>query len=148
MGYIKIRFSEDISKGDFDMQRNITDMFRAVNPSYTPSRNIWRPHVDIYETPDEIIVLAEISGVIKEDIKLEANSRSLKISGKRKESFLNKPMKYLLAEIPYGYFERALSMPVPIDTESIAATYSNGLLQVVIKKRPVDLTQKILIQTK
>lgn len=130
------------------MQRNINDMFRAINPSYTPSRNIWRPHVDIYETPDEIIVLAEISGVIKDDIKLEVNSRSLKISGRRKESFISKSMKYILAEISYGYFERALSMPVPVDTDHVTATYSNGLLQIVIKKRPVDLTQKIVIQTK
>lgn len=148
MGYIKIRFGDDFFKGDADMQRNITDMFRAINPSYSPSRNIWRPHVDIYETPDEIIVLAEISGVIKDDIKLEVNSRSLKISGRRKGTFLNKSMKYILAEISYGYFERALAMPVPIDTENIAATYSNGLLQVTIKKRPVDTTQKIVIHTK
>ena len=148
MGYIKIRFGDDIFKGDPEMHRNITDMFRAINPSYTPSRNIWRPHVDIYETPDEIIVLAEISGVIKDDIKIEVNSRALKISGRRKGSFPSKSMKYILAEISYGYFERALSMPVPIDTDNVTATYSNGLLQIIIKKRPVDLTQKIVIQTK
>jgi HSP20 family protein len=39
--------------------------------------------MDIYETPEEIIVRAEIAGVDKDNLEVEINSRAVKIKGRR-----------------------------------------------------------------
>ncbi|MBU3930949.1 MAG: Hsp20/alpha crystallin family protein, partial [Proteobacteria bacterium] len=52
-----------------------------------------------------------------------------------------------LAEIPCGYFERSLALPALIDTESAVAVYRDGLLEIRLTKRPVDLIHKINIQS-
>jgi HSP20 family protein len=45
----------------------------------------WTPSMDIYETPEEIIIRAEIAGVDKEDLEVEINSKAVRIYGKRRE---------------------------------------------------------------
>jgi len=147
MDFIRIRFGDDFFTGDPDIHKSIADMFRVAKPAYAPSQHIWRPHMDIYETPQEIIVIAEIAGVKKEDIQLEVTSKSLKIFGKRQEQVLKKGAKYRLAEISYGYFERSLTMPSLIEIDTVIATYADGVLQIKLSKLPADRCQKILIKT-
>jgi HSP20 family protein len=117
-----------------------------IGPRFGPAEYIWKPRIDIYETPGEIIVLIDIAGVRKEDIRLDIGRSTLKIYGMRREKELSRQVRYRLAEIPYGYFERSLSFPVPVDTDSAAASYRDGLLQVSIAKMSADNFHKIRIQ--
>jgi HSP20 family protein len=101
--------------------------------------------VDIYESPDEIMIVTDIAGVKTEDLYVEVHRRVLRIYGKRVPP-AGGNTRYHLAEIPYGYFERNLSLPLPIDTESIKATYADGLLQIRMAKLPLNRVRKISIQ--
>jgi HSP20 family protein len=147
MDFIRIRFGDDFFTGDPEIHKSIADMFRTAKPAYAPSQHIWRPHLDIYETPSEIVIMAEIAGVKQEDIQLEVSSKSLKIFGKRLQKVLKKGAKYRLAEISYGYFERNLSMSSPIEMDTVIATYTDGVLQIKLSKLPSDRCQKIMIKT-
>ncbi len=102
--------------------------------------------MDIYETPTEIVIQAEIAGIRSEDIHLEIGTRSVKISGVRETCPRGGEARYRLAEIPCGYFERTLSFTTPIDTEKAEAVYRDGLLEIRLTKRPLDRIQKISIQ--
>jgi HSP20 family protein len=101
--------------------------------------------MDIYETPDEIIIRAEVAGVKKEDLDVEINSRAVKLSGSRQEIPSIKNSTYRLAEIQYGQFERVLYLPAPIDTEIVSSTYAEGFLQIRLAKMPTGRTYKIPI---
>ena len=70
----------------------------------------------------------------------------MKISGTREGGPREEDARYRLAEIPCGYFERTLSLPVLIDTETAAAVYRDGLLEIRLAKRPLDRIHKISIQ--
>jgi len=141
---IKIRFS-DLGGIDAEFRRGIDEMFRLINSTFTVFQNVWRPQVDIYESPDEIMILTDIAGVKKEDLYVEIDLRVLRIYGKR-EKPLTGNTRYHLAEIPYGYFERNLSLPCSVDTDSLKATYTDGLLQIWMAKLPLNKVHKIPVQ--
>jgi len=85
MDYIKIRFISDFDQLDSKFEKTIDEMFRSISPMFTLSARKWKPQMDIYETPDEILILAEIAGVNKEDLELEISSKAVKIYGNRTE---------------------------------------------------------------
>ena len=145
MDYIKIRFTSDFDQLDSEFEKTIDDMFRSISPMFTLAKRMWKPQMDIYETPDEIIILAEIAGVNKEDLELEISSKAVRIYGNRNEFPRVENATYRLAEIQYGRFERILFLPAPIDPEVVSASYSNGFLQARLAKLSLDKTHKIPI---
>ncbi len=145
MDYIKIKFSKESDRLSSDTATGIEDMFRSMNPLFAFPEGVWKPQMDIYETDEEIIVLAEIAGVDKENLCVEISTRAAKIYGERTEIPKLKNSTYRLAEIQYGKFERILFLPAPIDTEKVIATYFNGLLQIRLAKLPPDRTHSIPI---
>ena len=145
MDYIKIRFTDDFDQLESEFEKTFEDMFRAISPMFTLAERKWKPQMDIYETPDEIIILAEIAGVNKEDLELEISSKAVKVQGNRTEFPRVENATYRLAEIQYGRFERILYLPSPIDPEVVSASYSNGLLTIRLAKLLLDKTRKIPI---
>ena len=145
MDYIKIRFTKESDQLSSDIGRGIEDMFRSMRPLFALPEGVWKPQMDIYETDEEIIIIAEIAGVDKENLGVEINTRAAKIYGDRAEMPRVKNSTYRLAEIQYGKFERILFLPEPIDTDKVIATYFNGLLQIRLVKLPPDRTHRIPI---
>ena len=145
MDYIKIRFGNDFDRLSSTFERTIEHMFRSTGPMFMLSERTWKPQMDIYESPEEILILAEIAGVNKEKLELEINSKAVRIHGSRPEMPRMKDSTYRLAEIQYGQFERVLFLPAPIDTDKVTASYQNGFLQIRLTKIPRDVTHKIPI---
>ena len=147
MNYIRIRFGEDLPDIDAQFQKTVNEMFSLINPLFLHRQNVWHPQIDIYEQEDEIIVLAEMSGVRSEDIDVILGRTSIKIYGIRKKPLPTDQMRYRLAEIHYGNFERTVSLPAPIDTEHVTATCTDGLLQIRLPKSvPDHQLRKIIVQ--
>ncbi|OIP92342.1 MAG: heat-shock protein Hsp20 [Syntrophobacterales bacterium CG_4_8_14_3_um_filter_58_8] len=146
MDYIKIRFVENPEGVESEFHRTVEEMLRAAQPRFTLSRQRWRPQIDIYETREEIVILAEIAGVPREEINLEIGPRTVKISGAREGGPREEDARYRLAEIPCGHFERNLTLPVPIDMETVRAVCRDGILEIRLAKRPLDRVHKISIQ--
>ena len=147
MDYIKIKFGGNFDPTGSGMGKTIHDIFRPrpVNPMFSSREHMWTPQMDIFETPEEIMIWAEISGVEKEDLELEIDSRAVKISGIRREMSRVPNGTYRLAEIQYGRFERILYLPSPVDTEVVSSSFNNGLLKIRIAKPKRDQVHKIPI---
>lgn len=145
MDYIKIRFIDDFEQASSMFEKTVEDMFRSINPIFTLAERTWKPQMDIYETPEEVIVLAEIAGVNKEDLRVEIGSKAVKIYGMRREAPRLENATYRLAEIQHGEFGRILFLPALIDTDSVSASYINGFLQIRLAKLPIYKTRNIPI---
>lgn len=145
MSFIKVRFAEEIGYIDAEYRRSFDEMFRLLHSTFTVFHSVWSPHVDVYESPEEVIILADIAGVHKDDLYVEIDRRLLRIYGKR-EKPITERTRFHRAEITYGYFERKLALPFPIDIDSVKATYADGLLQIRIAKVPLEKVHKISIQ--
>jgi HSP20 family protein len=103
--------------------------------------------MDMYETPNEIVIRAEIGGVDREDLEVEISSKAVRIQGKRLAPASDSSCTYRLAEIQYGRFERILFLPSPIDPDKVSAAAKNGLLELRLVKRPMDQTYKVPISS-
>jgi len=146
MEYIKIRFLDDFSHLGSKFEKTIEDMFRSMSPAFTLAERSWKPPMDMNETPEEIVIVAEVSGVERDDLEVEISSKAVRIQGKRFARHCSDNATYRLAEIQYGKFERILFLPAPIDPEVVSASYQNGLLEIRLAKQPAEKTHKIPIQ--
>ena len=147
MEYVKIKFGSNFDPTGQGPGKANHEIFRPrpVSPMFSSREHIWTPQMDIFETPEEIMIWAEISGVEKADLDLEINSRAVKVSGIRKEMSRVSNGTYRLAEIQYGRFERILYLPSPVDTEVVSSSYSNGMLKIRIAKLLQKAVHKIPI---
>jgi len=147
MDYIKIRFGDNFPELHPGIEKTIEDMFQAIGPIFKISERSWKPQMDMFETPEEIVVIAEIAGVAKENLEVEINSKAVRIYGIREVAPRMDGARYRLAEIQYGSFERILFLPSQIDPEVVSASYSNGLLNIRMAKIVLNKTYKIAIDS-
>ena len=148
MDYIKIRFGNDVERFSSRFEKTFEEIFgsQGMSPMFSSAQRTWAPQMDVYETPDEIVIRAEIAGVAKEDLEVEVNSKAVRISGVRSEMSRVDDATYRLAEIQYGSFERVLFLPSPIDTEVVSSSYSNGFLHIRLAKLYSNRTHRIPIE--
>jgi len=95
----------------------------------------WLPPTDVYETEEEFVVLMDLPGTEREEIKISFTEGVLTIRGERQEKARGPHVRYHQMEISYGPFQREIHFPVPLRAEEIKAQYRQGLLKVVLPKR-------------
>ncbi len=100
-------------------------------PSRFPDM-MWAPDVDVFEREGKVIVRADLPGVKKDDISVEVVENALVIRGSRKEEKEVKKENYYRSERFEGEFSRAIRVPEGVDTNTIEATYQDGVLEVTI----------------
>jgi HSP20 family protein len=143
MNFIKIKFGSNFEE---EFQKAVHEVFHLVSPVFKYYESIWRPNIDVYESMDEIIILADLAGLKKEELHIELDHRKIKIAGVRKAIADLKDARYRLAEIPRGYFERSLALPETVDAESAIASYADGVLMIRVNKLAANKTRRIQIK--
>lgn len=102
----------------------------------------WAPLVDIYEKEDEIVVEAEIPGVIEKDITVTVHSNCLEVKGIKRETAVSEKTKYLRLEREYGGFRQLIVLPSSVRPDEAKATLENGVLSIVLKKHARTIRAK------
>ena|SRR5215469_2097167 len=105
----------------------------------------WAPAVDIYETENELVVMADLPDVEDKDIDVRVENNTLTIHGERKFSNQIHEDNYLRVERAYGTFTRSFSLPNTVNTEAIKAEHKNGVLTVHMPKREETKPKQIKI---
>jgi HSP20 family protein len=106
----------------------------------------WTPAVDIYETPTDLVVQAELPGVKPDDVQIELTDDRLVLRGKREKPSTDEQATYHLLERHYGEFERSFALNVPVDIEKAEATYRDGVLTVRLPKIAPKQAKRIAIK--
>ncbi len=117
------------------MERMLGTIFDEMRPTMFSVEKVWRPPIDIYETPEEVMVLVEIAGMSKRDINVTMEDEVLRISGTRPDYSPSTKMKLHQMEIDYGKFERTIKISLPIDVQKITAHYKEGFLKITLLKK-------------
>ena len=144
MTYVKIRFG---SSFEDEFQKVVDEVFHLVRPAFRNYECIWRPNIDVYESVDEIIVLADMAGLNKEELHIEVDRKKVKIAGIRKVIQILENARYCQAEIPHGYFERQVVLPAAVEAQSATASYADGILMIRMNKLPLTKTHRVAINT-
>jgi HSP20 family protein len=135
MELIKIRFGSQADPNNAAVEKSLSDLFRSVRPQFNCSECPWSPPMDMIETPDEIVIFAEIAGVDPAELTVEISARAVKIRGRRRVAAPESDTSYRLVEINYGGFERTLSLPRAVDSEQVSASCTRGMLQIRLAKK-------------
>lgn len=108
-------------------------------------RGTWLPPVDVAEEDDRLVVRAEIPGVKKEDIDVQFENGMLTIRGERKLEKPENGRNYHRVERIYGSFTRSFTLPASVDPDRITASYTDGVLELMVPKREEAKPKQIRI---
>ncbi|WP_029030376.1 Hsp20/alpha crystallin family protein [Salinarimonas rosea] len=96
------------------------------------------PALDVTEGANEIEITAELPGVAREDVTVEAADGALVIRGEKKsaredETKTDGAAAHVL-ERSYGSFLRRVALPFAVDPETIEASFQDGVLTVRVPR--------------
>lgn len=144
------------------------ELMREMNRVFEEFRPFWRhrifgplrrwkeypsevkqPPVDVMETPDSIIVTAELPGIEKENVDVHITDDSIEIKGEMKEEKVEEGEDYYKKERSYSSFYRELPLPTEVVSDKATATLNNGVLEVRIPKAtPEEKPRKRKVEVK
>jgi HSP20 family protein len=120
------------------------DPFREMAPFFRGERE-WMPAFEVRENKDSYTFKCDLPGVKKEDIEVTLTGNRLSISGKREAEQETKQDTYYAFERSYGSFVRVFTLPDGIDTEHLKSELKDGVLTLVVPKKPEAQAKKIPI---
>ncbi|MEK7504923.1 MAG: Hsp20/alpha crystallin family protein [Patescibacteria group bacterium] len=103
--------------------------------------------VDVYQTPNAIVVKTMIAGVRLEDLNVTITREMVTIKGKRDEEPGISNDDYFQQELYWGSFSRTILLPAEVEAEDAEATESHGLLTIVLPKIDKEKTKRLKIRT-
>jgi HSP20 family molecular chaperone IbpA len=100
------------------------------------------PAVDIYENEDEILLHADMPGVVKEDVSVHIDNGTLSLSGVRK---IGKKGVAKWEEFGDVEYVRSFSVPQTIDAQRVEAELREGVLKLHLPKSEAAKPKRIEI---
>lgn len=91
--------------------------------------------VDMYHTPDMVVVRSLVPGVDPEHIEISLHNDLLTVRGHRHEPEEIYDDHFFHRECFWGIFSRSVVIPIPIDEEGVKAFFKNGLVVIEIPKK-------------
>ncbi len=118
----------------FSLMKRFSDEFDRMFGPFVPraEMDIFAPPLEIKHEGGNLVVVAELPGIAKEDIKVEVIEDSLVIEGEKKKMKEEKGEGYYRTERAYGKFSRSIPLPNGAKTDQVKAELTNGILKVVI----------------
>ena len=95
--------------------------------------------MDLAEADDSFLVLIDLPGVKKEEIKVEVEQNTITVSGERK---MEEESKLLIQERTQGTFNKVITLPESADMDTVMAKYEDGVLSIVVSKKEECKTER------
>jgi HSP20 family protein len=103
--------------------------------------------VDVYQTPEMIVIKSMIAGVRPEDLDVSITRDMVTIRGKREEERVAKEEDYFARELYWGSFSRTIQLPEEIDVDEAEAIEKHGLLILKLPKLDKKRQSKLKVRT-
>jgi HSP20 family protein len=102
------------------------------------------PPVNVFQQEDDLVVIAEMPGVKKEDIDISIKRDQLRIAGKRSIDY-DDNTRIHRQERKAGTFDRTFTLPVEIQADAVKAEYQDGLLALHLPRAEKDRPRRVEI---
>ena len=107
-----------------------------------------QPPVNIVETPEAFTLQVLAPGKVKENFGLSMEKNLLTISYHTPEAASTNEVKYVRKEFSIANFKRTFTVSDTVDATKIDATYTNGILEIVLPKKEETVLQPTTISIK
>lgn len=125
-----------------DINVNQTEENRAER---TRTGQYYRPHVDILEKDDDLVLVADMPGVKNDAIDINFEDGVLTIEGSVEPRYGDK-VNFLLCEYGIGDFYRTFRVSEQVDSNRIHAEYADGVLTIHLPKAEQAKPRKIMVK--
>ena len=130
---------------DLQVQETEKQEVAESSAERTRDRPAFVPRADIYETDDEIVVVADMPGVDEDTVDITLENNVLTINGYA-EPVETKGYTLAYAEYRVGDYERAFSLSDEIDREKIEAKLKDGVLRLHLPKVTEARVRRIAVK--
>lgn len=120
------------------------ELLRGLLPEGAFSPGVF-PAVNIYDDGESFLVRAEIPGIDKDSLEITARGEQLTLRGERVIEPAAAPASYHRRERESGQFRRVVTLPQQVDAGQVAATYRDGVLEVVLPRVTEAQPRKIQV---
>ena len=104
--------------------------------------------LDVVENENEVVVKASVPGLKPEDIDITVVGETLTIKGQTKTEKKEEKSNYLLQERRFGSFQRAITLPVDVQSDKAQAEFDNGVLTLTLPKAEAVKPKQIKVNMK
>jgi HSP20 family protein len=124
-----------------ELTRLLEDYLQPAEPAHQPPPatgvgypSDWSPPLDVYESAEELIILAEIPGVDPNSIDLAVTGNVLSLRGV-KELTVPPNAQLQLQERSLGSFHRQIALPNDVDSDRTDAQARHGVLTIRLPRK-------------
>ena len=122
------------------------DFARPEGAQETLAQGNFIPAVDVYEDEQKLMLKLEVPGIRQEDLDVRIENQLLTVRGERRFEAEEKEENFHRIERRFGTFARTFTLPVSVDTASIAAKYENGVLAIQLAKKEAAKPKQVKIE--
>jgi HSP20 family protein len=116
---------------------------RAIQPEGTRTRERYAtPPVDIYETPEGLVVIADVPGVTPDQFDVRVDNHILTIRGQAAHGLPGEPT---YGEYELVHYFRQFELSAKVDESQIAADLKQGVLTLTLSKVAEAQPRKIAV---
>lgn len=127
-----------------EMQAKVKAEAPAKGERVRPGR-VFVPAVDIYETPETLVLVADMPGVAGDKVSLDLKDNQLIISGEISPP-LAEGERLVTQEYLVGDYYREFQLGELIDKSRIEATMNDGVLKLTLPKAEKAKPRKIEVK--
>lgn len=107
------------------------DLDRMEKPTFANTL----PSVNVVENEENFRIELAAPGLSREAFKVNVHEDVLTISSEKKTENEDKAENYTRREFSYASFKRSFNLPESVDSDNIAATYNEGILNITLPKK-------------
>jgi HSP20 family protein len=108
----------------------------------TQENSIQVPRVNVVEKKDKYLITCEVPGVKKDDLDIQIDDNLLTICGSFKKEGKKDDESIIHEEFSYGTFKRSFSLNTEVDDIKTEAELKDGILHLVLHKKPAEKAKK------
>lgn len=130
------------------LRREIDRAFQAMHQDAWGARSSAGvfPAINLYDDGESFMLRAEIPGLNKEELEVSAKADQVVLRGKREIAAAGQDASYHRREREEGTFRRTVVLPQPIDPNKVTASYTDGVLEIVLPRAEQAMLRKIAIK--
>ncbi len=128
----------------FDDMRDLRRQMRRVSRVFASEVSL---PFDVYETPEEVVVRADLPGVAPAGVKVEYRPGMLTVHGSRRFQH-PESATFLRRERGEGEFHCSVAVDAAVDEARIRAVHEHGVVTVHLPKMPEAKAHEIPVETR
>ncbi|MDB5338224.1 MAG: heat shock protein Hsp20 [Planctomycetaceae bacterium] len=127
-----------------DLEREFDRLLESIKVPF-PGLRLERqyPPVNVYELDQEFLLVAELPGIIPENLELTVAAGILTLKGERRGPEGVPDDRFRRHERLRGNWARQLTLPDRVDEERLSAEFVNGVLKIHLPKLPAVKPRQI-----